>query len=97
MLRVGLVRLIRLFFCYCKKLATPLEFAESQVGVQEGSPLVWQYLLAVPAGIRAVRFCSSRAINAPVPHRIPAFVSSRSTNPSCRHMSAQAGLDEGEM
>src|ERR1700757_2924181 len=43
MLRGGLVGLTRLF-CVCKKLATPLEFAESQVGVEEGSPSVWQYL-----------------------------------------------------
>jgi hypothetical protein len=48
MLRVGLVALICLFFCSCRKLATPLEFAESQVGVEEGSPSIWRYLLAVP-------------------------------------------------
>ena len=48
MLRVGLVGLICLNFCSCKKLATPLEFAESQLGVQEGSPSVWRYFLAVP-------------------------------------------------
>jgi uncharacterized protein (TIGR02594 family) len=48
MLRVGLVGLICLAFCSCKKFATPLEFAESQLGVQEGSPSVWRYLLAVP-------------------------------------------------
>src|SRR5215469_8737811 len=51
MLRVGLVELIRLF-CVCKKLTTPLEFAESQVGVEEGSPSVWQYL---PRGPRRNR------------------------------------------
>jgi uncharacterized protein (TIGR02594 family) len=48
MLRVGLVGLMCLFFCSCKKLATPLEFAESQVGVEEGSPSIWRYLLPVP-------------------------------------------------
>jgi hypothetical protein len=64
MLRVGLVPLICLFFCSCKKLATPLEFAESQFGVEEGSPSIRQYLLAVPQEIRAARFCSSVAIKA---------------------------------
>src|SRR5262245_60249283 len=48
MLRVGLVWLICIFFCSCKKLATPIEVAESQLGVEEGSPSIWQYLLAVP-------------------------------------------------
>src|ERR1700757_4971190 len=96
MLRVGLVGLIRLFFCSCKKLATPLEFAASQVGVEEGSPSVWQYLLAVPEEVRAARFCSSVAIKAAIPNRIPAFVSSRSTNPSRCHIGAQSDLDEGE-
>ena len=46
MVRVGLVGLICLAFCSCNRLATPLEFAESQLGVQEGSPSIWRYLLA---------------------------------------------------
>jgi len=70
MLRVGLVGLIRLFFCSGKKLATPLEFAKPQIGVEEDSPSVWQYLLAVPKEIRAARFCSSVAIKAAIPNRI---------------------------
>lgn len=48
MFRVGLVSAICLIFCSCKKLATPLEFAESQLGVKEDSPYVCRYLLAVP-------------------------------------------------
>ena len=48
MVRVGLVGLMFLVFCFCKKLATPLEFAESQLGVQEGSPSIRRYLLAAP-------------------------------------------------
>jgi len=95
MLRVGLVGLIRLFFCSCKKLATPLEFAESQIGVEEGSPFVWQHLPAVPEEISAARFCYSVAIKATIPNRIPARVSSRSMNPCC-HIGAQSDLDEGE-
>jgi hypothetical protein len=67
MLRVGLVGLICLFFCSCKKLATPLAFAEAQAGVEEGSPSVWIYLLAVLEEMRAATFCSSVAIKATVP------------------------------
>jgi uncharacterized protein (TIGR02594 family) len=48
MFRVGLVSVICLAFCSCKKLATPLQFAESQLGVQEDSPYICRYLLAVP-------------------------------------------------
>ena len=96
MLRVGLIGLIRLFFCSGKKLATPLEFAEPQIGVEEGSPSVWQYLLAVPEEIRRARFCSSVAIKATIPNRIAAWVSSRPTNPSCCHTVARSDLDEGE-
>ena len=48
MVRVGLVGLIFLAFFSCNKLTTPLEFAESQLGVQEGSPSIWRYLLAAP-------------------------------------------------
>jgi hypothetical protein len=70
MLRVGSVGLSRLFFCTGKKLATPLEFAEPQIGVEEDSPSVWQYLLAVREEIRAARFCSSVAIMATIPIRM---------------------------
>jgi hypothetical protein len=96
MLRDGLVGLIRLFFCSSKKLATPLEFAESQVGVEEASPSVWQYLRAVPKEITADRFCPLVAINPSARKRMPAFVSSRSTDPSCCHIGTQSDLDEGE-
>ena len=96
MLRVGLIGLIRLYFCSSKELATPLEFAESQVGVEEGSPSVWQYLRAVPEEIKAAGFCSFVAIKDSIRNRMPAFVSSRSTNPSCCHIDAQSDLDEGE-
>jgi hypothetical protein len=95
MLRVGLIGLIRLYFCSSKKLATPLEFAESQVGAEEASPSVWQYLRAVPEEITAARFCPLVAINPSARKRRPAFVSSRSTDPSCRHIGAQSDLDEG--
>ena len=69
MLRVGLVRLICLNFCSRRKLATPLEFAESQLGVQAGSPSVWRYLLAVPD-----------RPNLSEANRIPAYALSRSPN-----------------
>jgi hypothetical protein len=45
MLRVRPVELISLNFCSSKKLGTPLAFAESQLGAQEGSPPVSHYLL----------------------------------------------------
>jgi hypothetical protein len=48
MVRVGLVRLICLNFCSCKGLVTPLEFAESQLGVLEDSPSIRRYLVAAP-------------------------------------------------
>lgn len=46
MLRVGLAGSIYFKFYCSKKLATPLAFAESQLGVEEGSPSVRRHLLA---------------------------------------------------
>jgi hypothetical protein len=48
MLRVGLVRIIYLFFWSCKRLATPLAFAESQSGVEKSSPSIRRYFIAIP-------------------------------------------------
>jgi hypothetical protein len=48
MLRVGLVRIIYLFFYSCKRLATPLAFAESQSGVEKSSPSIRRYFMAIP-------------------------------------------------
>ena len=43
MLRVGLVGLIRLYFCSSKKLATPLEFAEIVGQAIEEIPLMTRW------------------------------------------------------